>query len=89
MDHAWFPAFANYRRDGYDFDARWDEELYSFEVKKKAGFGKEGEKNFEGTIADLQMQGYLVVRDLRKKKRKKDGAADSKSNEMILPNKHN
>ncbi|MBQ3416950.1 MAG: hypothetical protein IJH32_03865 [Ruminococcus sp.] len=23
----WFPDFANYRRDGYDFDARWDDEL--------------------------------------------------------------
>lgn len=24
----WFPYFANYRRDGYDFDARWDDENY-------------------------------------------------------------
>lgn len=24
---AWFPDLANYRRDGYDFDARWDEGL--------------------------------------------------------------
>ena len=87
----WFPAFANYRRDGYDFDARWEdelasrrakriidlfednEELYSFEIKKSAGFGKEGEKNFEGVMTDLQMQGYLVVRDFRRRKRKKDG----------------
>mgnify|MGYP000584611069 CR=1 FL=1 len=23
----WFPYFANYRRAGYDFDARWDDEL--------------------------------------------------------------
>ena len=87
----WFPAFANYRRDGYDFDARWEdelashrakkivdlfenhEELYSFEVKKLAGFGGEGEKNFEGTITDLQMQGYILVRDFRRRRRKKDG----------------
>ena len=26
----WFPDFANYRRDGYDFDARWDEGLASY-----------------------------------------------------------
>ena len=26
----WFPYFANYRRAGYDFDARWDDELASF-----------------------------------------------------------
>ena len=24
---AWFPELANYRRDGYDFDARWDDGL--------------------------------------------------------------
>jgi hypothetical protein len=88
----WFPYFANYRRDGYDFDALWDDEkaslrqkkimdlfeieneLYSFEVKKKAGFGKGGEKNFDGTIARLQMQTYLCVRDFRQKK-SKSGAA--------------
>ena len=88
----WFPAYANYRRDGYDFEARWEdeltshrakkivdlfekeEELFSFEVKKKAGFGKDGEKNFEGVITELQMQGYLVTRDFRRRKRKKDGA---------------
>ncbi len=26
----WFPDFANYRRDGYDFDARYDDGLSSF-----------------------------------------------------------
>lgn len=88
----WFPAFANYRRDGYDFDARWDDELagirskkimdlfaddlsdrelYSFEAKQLAGFGKEGEKNFEGEITKLQMQTYLCVRDFRRRKNKK------------------
>lgn len=79
---AWLPYFANARRDGYDFDARWDEgfatqrekkimdalgedELFSFQLRQKAGFGKGGEKNFEGTISQLQMQTYLVVRDFR------------------------
>ncbi len=85
----WFPYFANYRRDGYDFDALWDDEkasirqkkimdlfededteLYSFEVKKQAGFGKDGEKNFEGTVTNLQMQMYLCLRDFRQRKNK-------------------
>lgn len=84
----WLPAFANWRRNGYDFDARWDDEkasfrqkklmdlfesgepLYSFEMKEKAGFGKGGEKNFEGTLTSLQMQNYLVVRDFRQRKNK-------------------
>lgn len=29
----WFPDFADYRRDGYDFDARFDDELASFKDK--------------------------------------------------------
>ena len=81
----WFPYFANYRRNGYDFDALWDDELasarekkimdlfddsaelYSFEVKKKGGFYKGGEKNFEGTITGLQMHAFLCISDFRQK----------------------
>lgn len=89
ISKAFFPHFANWRRDGYDFDSRWDEELaglrqkrvmdqftakdklYSFELKRLAGFGKEGEKNFEGTVTDLQMGGYLLIRDFRQRLNKK------------------
>jgi hypothetical protein len=46
-------------------------ELYSFELKRAAGFGKDGEKNFEGTVTDLQMQTYLVIRDFRRRVNKK------------------
>lgn len=88
----WFPYFVNHRRDGYDFDALWDDEkasmrqkkimdlfteenadaeLYSFEVKQRAGFGKDGEKNFEGTVTDLEMKMYLCIHDFRQKKNKK------------------
>ena len=42
-----------------------DAEMYSFDVKRKAGFGPGGEKNFEGVITDLMMQTYLVIRDFR------------------------
>ena len=75
ISREWFPHFANWRRDGYDFDSRWDEALaslrskkimdrfqeqgewFSYRLKAAAGFGKDGEKNFEGVITDLQMQG--------------------------------
>lgn len=92
----WFPVFANFRRDGYDFDARWDDELANIrhkkimdcypeeleegaeiveytglELKRRAGFGKDGYKNFNGIITELQMQTYLVIRDFRRKKNKK------------------
>ena len=85
----WFPHFANWRRDGYDFDSRWDEELasmrckrimdcfdlqkewFSFALKQAAGFGKGGEKNFDGTVTLLQMQSYLITRDFRRRINKK------------------
>ena len=91
ISREWFPSFANYRRDGYDFDARWedelasirskkimdlyaeenqDRELFSYEVKDLAGFGKTGEKNFEGEITRLQMLTYLCIGDFRQKVRK-------------------
>jgi len=84
----WFPHFANFRRDGYDFDSRWDEELasrrckkimdrfaraeelQSNELKVMAGFGKGGERNFDGTVTELQMQSYLIIRDFRRRKNK-------------------
>ncbi len=88
----WFPYFANYRRDGYDFDALWDDEkasmrqkkimdlfsegkedaeYFSYELKQNAGFGKEGEKGFDGALTGLQMQMYLCLRDFRQRKNKK------------------
>ena len=91
----WLPYFVNYRRDGYDFDALWDDgkaskrmklimdlyaeenvdaEIYSNEIKQKAGFGKGGEKGFDGTLSKLQAQMYLLVRDFRQKINKKGEA---------------
>ncbi|MCC8152280.1 MAG: hypothetical protein LIO96_12760 [Lachnospiraceae bacterium] len=88
---SWFPAFANYRRDGYDFDARWEDELAGIrskkimdcfadggdfmgvQLKKDARFGKGKEKNFDGVIADLQMQTYLTIKDFRRKVNKWGG----------------
>ncbi len=96
---AWLPCFANCRRDGYDFDSRYDEGLanarskqimdvfadpehdgawkddliFSTELKKRAGFGKEGAKNFPGILAELQMQLYLVVVDFKRRQNKRGG----------------
>ena len=49
------------------------EEWFSSQLKRQAGFGKGGEKNFDGVITELQMQGYIVIRDFRRRRRKKDG----------------
>jgi hypothetical protein len=88
----WMPRFLNYRRDGYDFDALWedgkasakqkkimdlygeeftDRDYFSNELKEKAGFGKGGEKGFDGTVTGLQMEMYLCVRDFRQRTNKK------------------
>lgn len=47
------------------------DELLSFDLKQLAGFGKGGEKNFEGTVTDLQMEGYLLIRDFRQRRNKR------------------
>ncbi len=89
----WLPYFANWRRDGYDFDALWDDQkakrrmklimdlfpgekpeeeaYFSFELKEKAGFGKGGEKNFDGIMTELQMMTYLVDKEFKRKTNKK------------------
>ncbi len=95
----WLPYFANYRRGGYDFDARYQDglanrrqklimdfymgedangdilwkkdEILSTDLKKLAGFGKGGEKNYPGIITDLQMMLYLVTTDFRRRVNKR------------------
>ena len=86
----WYPYFAAYRRDGYDFDSRYEDGLASHrtkkiidtltecvilpsnEIKTIAGFGKGGEKGFEGAMATLQMQTYITVRSFKKRTNKKN-----------------
>lgn len=47
-----------------------EEWLFS-DLKRQARFGKGGEKNFEGTATDLQMGGYLLIRDFRQRLNKR------------------
>jgi len=96
---AWLPYFANCRREGYDFDSRWEDGLMnrrekklmdllterdpdgdvlwtkepamSTELKKTAGFGKDGDKNYSGIVTGLQMQLYLVTAGFRRRVNKK------------------
>ena len=95
----WLPYFANCRRQGYDFDARYqdglanhrekkimdffigedkdgdtiykDERILSTDLKKAAGFGKRGEKNYSGIVSGLQMQTYLVIADFQRRRNKR------------------
>lgn len=90
VSREWYPYLASYRRDGYDFDSRYEdglinrraklvmdvlekqEEILSNQLKAAAGFGKGGEKGFEGTITGLQMLTYITVRKFRRKRNKQD-----------------
>jgi len=79
VSREWYPDLANYRRDGYDFDARYEDGLASHrekrimdvllregptlskDLKRLAGFGKDGLKGFDTAITSLQMQTYVTV----------------------------
>ena len=47
------------------------EELFSFDIKRMAGFGKNGEKNFEGAMTYLQNRLYIVISDFGRRVNKK------------------
>ena len=53
ISREWLPDFANFRRDGYDFDARYDDGLASRKDKTV----------YDTVITRLQMQAYLTVGD--------------------------
>lgn len=53
------------------FSKENEQEIFSNDLKQIAGFGKGGEKGFEGTITNLQMQTYLCIRDFVQRKNKK------------------
>lgn len=44
--------------------------LPSYEIKRRAGFGKDGEKGFEGVMTALQMQTYIIVTGFEQKRNK-------------------
>lgn len=77
----WFPKFANYRRDGYDFDSRWEEGLEPprnqaiMECVMKnpmvmtSDIKKQvGKTGFEGALTNLEMKTYLIIRGFDRKK---------------------
>ena len=101
ISQEWLPHFANARRNGWDFDGKWqngdashreraimehfvdpeseDEPTFtgatilSTELKRMAGFGKGGEKNFPGVLTGLEMQLYLVIGGFRRRTNKRGG----------------
>lgn len=50
----WFPTFANYRRNGYDFDALFEDELASY----RCGFRREPDRNNGVTVMFREMRRF-------------------------------
>ncbi len=78
----WFPVFANYRRNGYDFDALYDDGLAPFKWKSTMDLfypdefmiGKTlpaSDVANEGIKADLQMRTYLIICEFAQKRNKR------------------
>ncbi len=77
ISREWFPDFANYRRDGYDFDARYDDGLARNQDKRvydvlaecqpllskewRKRTGIEKRGEFDAIVTRLQMLGYVVT----------------------------
>ncbi|MCM1304913.1 MAG: hypothetical protein NC306_12535 [Butyrivibrio sp.] len=49
----WYPDFANYRRDGYDFDARYEDGLASYQDKTVYGILAECDSLLSGELKRL------------------------------------
>ena len=79
VSREWFPDFANYRRDGYDFDARYDEGLVRRQDKLvydvlaeydslisrewRRLAGIRSRSEFDAAVTRLQLQGYVTTID--------------------------
>lgn len=61
-----------------------EKKILSTDLKKAAGFGKSGEKNYPGVITNLQMQTYLVISEFARRKNKR-GAEYGMSVSIMLP----
>ncbi len=68
-------------------DAFKDVYILSTDLKKQAGFGKGGEKNYPGVITQLQMETYLVISDFKRRKNKRGEEYGMAVSVMLPPEK--
>ena len=61
-----------------------DEQILSTELKRLAGFGRDGEKNFPGIVTQLQMETYLVISGFRRRENQR-GKAYGMPVSILLP----
>lgn len=61
--------------------------ILSTDLKKQAGFGKDGEKNYPGIVTELQMKTYLVISDFRRRINKRREEYGMPVSVMLPPEK--
>lgn len=66
----WFAGQAQFRQKKIMDCLSGVFEMPGWQLRKEAGFGRGGEKNFEGTVTALQNMLYVVISDFRQKKNK-------------------
>ena len=67
FDSLWDEGKAQLRQKRIMEQFETADEIYSNELKQISGYGKGGEKNFDGVLTELQMKTYLCVRDFRRR----------------------
>ncbi len=67
--------------DLFSLRDRW----FSYEIKREAGFGKGGEKNYEGTVTSLMSMCYLVVCDFQRRISKRGAEYGMKVSQYSTP----
>lgn len=77
-----------YLGEDSDGEMFWKQDkILSTDLKKMAGFGKGGLKNYPGIITGLQMQLYLVITDFQRRKNKKGEEYGMSVSVMFPPEK--
>lgn len=66
----WFAGKAQFRQKKIMDCLTGVPEMPGWQLKREAGFGKGGEKNFDGTVTALQHMLFVVISDFRQKKNK-------------------
>ena len=70
FESLWFAGQVLFRQKKVMDCLTEEPELPGWQLKRRAGFGSGGEKNFEGTMTALQDKLFVVISDFRRRKNK-------------------
>ena len=70
FEDIWYAGLLQFRQKKIMDCLRGVPEMPGWQLRREAGFGKGGEKNFEGSITALQDMLFVVISDFRQRKNK-------------------